>query len=169
MHEVLELCAIIRVQTWDSDAGVPPKVEQALGLIWPQQTGAVATGGADVICTGSTDWLMMASDPDSVALLRVLGEAFEESAFRATDVSSSLVRIRISGSKARELLAKACALDLHPAAFLPGRCARTRFAGMPVIIRCTSNSTFECIVASSYRDYLTAWLTDAALEFAAAR
>jgi hypothetical protein len=46
-----------------------------------------------------------------------------------------------------------------------GRSARTRFAGMPVIVRCTRPSTFQCIVTASYCDYLASWLADAALEF----
>ena len=67
--------------------------------------------------------------------------------------------------EARVLLAKGCALDLDRSRFPPGRCARTRFAGMPIILSRTQPSTFELILASSYGDYLFLWLTDAATEF----
>jgi sarcosine oxidase, subunit gamma len=165
MLSVLDSCSIIRVQTWDAEALVPSGLERSLGIAWPRHTGSVVNGRVDIICIGPTDWLVMDGNPDATQLMNVLAEAFGESVFRATNVSQSLVRIGVDGPPARELLSKGCSLDLHPSRFAPGRAARTRFAGMPVIVRCTQESTFECIVASSYGEYLVAWLTDAALEF----
>ena len=57
------------------------------------------------------------------------------------------------------------ALDLDPTCFPPGRCSRTRFADLLVIVRCTRMSAFELIFGSSYHDYLVAWLDDAGREF----
>jgi sarcosine oxidase, subunit gamma len=166
LEPLIDPCSILRVQTWDSQAPAPAKVEQALGVVWPHDSGAVACGRAAILCIGPTDWLVIASDPDAAALLDWFEEAFEGSAFRATNVSQALARIKIDGPAARLLLAKGCSLDLHPPRFAPGRCTRTRLAGMPVIVRCTQPSTFECIVTSSYGDYLLSWLADAATEFA---
>lgn len=156
---------LIRVQSWDARERVPRQIEQALAISWPQTTGTVASGVEEIICVGPTDWLIIASGPDAVPLLRILNGSFAGSAFRATNVSSALARIQVEGPHARALLAKGCSLDLHPQVFTPGRSARTRFAGMPVVVRCTQRSTFECIVPLSYREYLTAWLADAAVEF----
>jgi sarcosine oxidase subunit gamma len=167
LSRVVRSCSIIRVQTWDLEARVPSAVEQLLEIPWPRETGAVASGDAAILCTGPTDWLVVATDPDATALLQRLDAAFEGSSFRATNVSHALERIEIDGPEARDLLSKGCALDLHPSRFPPVRCARTRFAAMPVIVRCMRSSTFECIVARSYTDYLLSWLKDAALEFAA--
>ena len=164
LKPVPDPCSIIRVQTWDCGAAAP-KVEQVVGIPWPREAGTVANGRADIICSGPADWLVISRDPDATALLQQLEEALEESSFRATNVSSALACIEVESPEVRALLAKGCALDLHPSRFPPGRCARTRFAGMPVIVRCTLNSTFQCIVASSYRDYLVSWLTDASREF----
>lgn len=162
---VLDACSIIRIQTWDSEALVPSAIDSVLGVGWPPKTGSVASGRADVICVGPTDWLVVAADPDTTVWLQRLDVAFQGSAFRATNMSQALVRIEIDGSEVRDLLAKGCALDLHPSRFAPGRSARTRFAGVPVIIRCTGVSRFECIVTLSYADYLLGWLDDAVLEF----
>jgi sarcosine oxidase subunit gamma len=162
---LLDPCSIIRVQTWEATATAPPTVEQALGIAWPMGTGAVACGRADILCTGPTEWLVIAADPNAQTLLQQLDGVFEGSTFRATNASHALARIEIDGANARTVFAKGCALDLDPSRFPPGRCARTRFAGVPVIVRCTEGSTFECIVTSSYRDYLLSWLTDAAAEF----
>jgi sarcosine oxidase subunit gamma len=162
---LIDPCSIIRLQSWDCEIPAPSKIEQVLGSAWPNETGVAASGRVDILCVGPTDWLVIDTHPETGALLQQLAEAFEGSAFRATNVSSALARIEIEGPEARVLLSKGCALDLHPPCFPPGRCARTRLAGMPVIVRCTRASTFECIIASSYRDYLVSWLTDAAAEF----
>jgi sarcosine oxidase subunit gamma len=173
LSRVLEPCGIIRVQTWDSSvAGVSKpvglaKAEQALGVTWPELVGATANGHADILCTGPTDWLVIAHDPDITGLLHGLGEAFEGSSFRVTNASHALSRIAIEDPDARVLLAKGTALDLDPTCFPPGRCARTRFADIPVIIRCMRMSAFELIFASSYHEYLISWLNDAAREFQA--
>jgi sarcosine oxidase, subunit gamma len=158
-------CSIIRVQTWDSQARAPAAIEDLLGIVWPREIGAVAGGVADVICVGPTDWLVLAGDPDATAWLNRLGAAFQGSTFRATNVSQALVRIQVEALEVRDLLAKGCALDLHQPMFPPGRSARTRFAGMPVIICCTGTFRFELLVTVSYTDYLLSWLADAELEF----
>jgi sarcosine oxidase, subunit gamma len=164
-RQVLAPCTIVRVQTWDSNAITPTAIEDLLGIIWPQTTGAVASGRTEIICVGPTDWLVIAADGDSTAWLDRLASAFDGGAFRATDVSDALSRIEIEGPEVRDLLSKGCSLDLHPPLFPAGRSARTRFAGLPVIVRSTGDSKFELIVAQSYAHYLRAWLADAELEF----
>jgi sarcosine oxidase, subunit gamma len=158
--------SISRVQTWDSTASVPLDVERALDVAWPTEVGTVTcASAADILCTGPTDWLVIATNEDLPGLREQLAAAFQGNPFRATDVSIALARIEINGPDSRDVLAKGCSLDLHPSRFPPGRCARTRFAAMPVVVRCTQANEFDCIVARSYRDYLLSWLEDAALEF----
>jgi sarcosine oxidase subunit gamma len=165
LKRVLRSGSIFRIQTWDNEAIAPPAAEEVLGVAWPRKSGLIASGRADVICLSPTDWLVVAVDPDPTILERWLHESLEDSSFRATNVSQALARIEVDGIGLRDLLAKACSLDLHPPLFPPGRAARTRFAGMPVILRCTGTSTFELIVTRSYADFLLSWLDDAELEF----
>jgi sarcosine oxidase subunit gamma len=167
LREVLGPCSIIRVQSWDGEALVPEEVNVVLGAAWPDKTGTVVTGRAEVICVGPTDWLLLAGDPDATSWLERINAAFQGSTFRATDVSQALTRIQIGGPEVRDLLAKGCSLDLHPPLFPPGHAARTRFAGMPVVVCCTGTSAFELIVTRSYTNYLLSWLADAELEFEA--
>jgi sarcosine oxidase, subunit gamma len=162
---LLAPCSIVRVQSWDSEALAPRAVEGVLRIAWPEKTGAVARGRADILCIGPTDWLVVAPNPEAAPLLQRLEAAFVGSTFRTTNVSQALARIQIDGPEVRDLLAKGCFVDLQPPLFPPGHSARTRFAGMPVILHCTGADTFECIVASSFLEYLVSWLTDAALEF----
>lgn len=113
---------------------------------------------------GPTDWLVLTEEVTPSPAER-LSEAFVGSSFRATDVSSAFVRMKVEGSDARALLSKACSMDVSATTFPVGRSVRARFVGMPVIVRCREPSTFELISARSYRDYLVAWLADAAQEF----
>ena len=162
---LLDPCTFIRVQTWAAHATATEKVEIALGTPWPKEPGTIASGHADILCIGPTDWLVTATNIDAKVLRQQLENAFAGGTFRATNVSRALSRIEVQGLETRALLLKGCSLDLHPSRFLPGRCARTRFAALPTILRCTGPTNFECIVASSYREYLLSWLVDAAEEF----
>ena len=162
---LLSPCSFIRVQTWNSQETTNQPAELALGAPWPRETGTIASGRADILCIGPTEWVVMATDSDAKALHQQLEDAFDGSAFRATNVSQALVRIGVHGPEVRALLLKGCALDLDPSRFPPGRCARTRFAALPIVLRCTGPTDFECIVASSYCDYLLSWLSDATEEF----
>jgi sarcosine oxidase, subunit gamma len=162
---VLAPCTLINIQSWDTKAALRPAVEESLCIVWPREVGTVSRGQADVICVGPTTWLLLAADLDSTSWFRRLEVALHDSSFRATDISKAVGRIQIDTPYTRDLLAKGCSLDLHPALFPPGRAARVRLAGVPVTIRCMGGSAFECMVTLSYADYLACWLEDAALEF----
>jgi sarcosine oxidase, subunit gamma len=170
LKELSDSCTLIRVQTWDLGARVPPALQDALAIEWPTAVGVVAASHtnrvAAVACLSPTEWLVIgtAAASDAATLLRPLQGSLEATPYRATTVTQALARIEVEGRAARLLLAKGCSPDLHPSRFSPGRCARTRLAGMPVILWCIQESTFQCIVASSYREYLLAWLADAGLE-----
>jgi sarcosine oxidase subunit gamma len=143
-------------------AATPVAVEQALTLKWPLHPGSIATGRAEVICLGPTDWLILApSERDSRTLFTTVCVAFRESSFRATDLSSAMVQIRLEGNGVRSLLAQGCSIDLHRGSFPPGLSVRTRFAGMPLVVRCRELATFDLIVASSHREHLVGWLANA--------
>ena len=169
MLRVLEPCTIIRVQSWDI-AEAPP---QALNVAWPRAVGSEVAGtlaaeqwrtsGVAILCIGPADWLVLTGNADASELLQLFNGAFSAGTFRATNLSAAFTRIEVHGAHARELLSKGCSLDLHAHAFAPGQIARTRFAGMPVTIRCRQSSTFEFMVSASYGEYLHSWLADAAL------
>lgn len=165
LNKILGPSGIVRVQSWDVEARAPSSVEDLVGVTWPQRSGAVASGRVDIICVGPADWLILTAEPDATPWLHHLDVLFQHSTFRATNVSQALSRIQVEGAEVRDLLSNGCALDFHPPLFLPGHSARTRLAGMAVIVRCIRHSSFELMVTSSYANYLMAWLDDAALQF----
>jgi sarcosine oxidase subunit gamma len=159
--------SIIRVQTWDIGAAVPMAVEDLLGVPWPRETKAVVSGRSPVtvICVGPSEWLVLDGELSASALIVELNAAFAASSYRATDASQTLVRLPIAGTAACRVLGKGCSLDLDTAAFGAGCAARTRLAGIPVVVWRTGDFTFECLLTRSYGEYFRGWLDDAALEF----
>ena len=160
LSRMLDPCSIARVQSWDV-AGTAPTIDQVEGLIWPREVGAVAGGLVDVLCVGPAEWLVIGGNAESGELCEMLNRTLSLSPLRATDVSHAFFRVELEGSDVREILCEGCSLDLHPSHFPIGRCARTRFSGVPIVLRRHEPLRFEGIVASGYREYLQAWIADA--------
>ena len=86
----------------------------------------------------------------------------------ATDISDAWLAIGISGPKAREVLAKAATVDLHPDAFPAGSAARTLFGRITVVIARLEDgepAAFDVTVSRSNARFLWNWLADAAKEY----
>jgi len=154
----------IRVQSWGA-SDLPASLAAVVGAPWPTAVGRSNGAQTRVLCFGPTDWLVL-SDGAADALVRDLEEAAKDSTLSVTDLSQGIVAIEVAGACARDLLAKACGLDVHARIFGPGVCARTRFADIAVIVHAVGDgAAFHCYVSRSYVDYLFEWLTDAAAEF----
>ena len=85
--------------------------------------------------------------------------------FAATNVTDALCVLQVEGPDVRAVLAKGCALDLHPRKFTPGQCAQTMLAHAGVTIIATDENCFLLICRTSFASYTLDWLQDAALEF----
>lgn len=136
-----------------------PQNATFIGQRLPSQIGEISSGTPRVLCVGPGEWLVVSRDR------RV---QFEESdlGLAQVDVTDGLGRLELRGRATRELLSKGCGLDFHPRSFPAGRCARTRFAQIAVIIECLDAApSFELYVGRSYLHYLHSWLVDAAAEF----
>ncbi len=79
------------------------------------------------------------------------------------ELSDSRAFFRVSGPFAREALAKAAPVDLHPSVFRPGAFRRTRAAGIAAAIAMRSENpdAFELFCARSYARYMRDWLVNA--------
>lgn len=154
----------IRVQSW-SDCVLPPAaLESVVGAPWPTVVGCSSGDHTRVLCLGPADWLVL-SDAAAGALVRAL-ETAKGPTLSVTDLSQGIVAIEVAGACARDLLAKACGLDVHARSLRRGVCARTRFAGIAVIVYAVGeDGVFHCYVSRSYVQYLFQWLTDGAAEF----
>jgi len=100
----------------------------------------------------------------STSMLRLARE-LPASAGTVTVLSASRVRIRITGPKARDVLAQGIALDLHPAAFQLGRSAQTGLHHTGVFLERVGDDSYEIYVQRTYAEWIWDWLIDAALPF----
>ena len=107
------------------------------------------TFDGDALWLGPDEWLVLEGR-----------EAHYPDAWAAVDVSANRVCLELSGTGAADVLARGCALDLHPSVFPPGRCAQTLLARAQVILYRTDEETFRLLVRPSFADYVRAWFRD---------
>ncbi|MBV9567349.1 MAG: sarcosine oxidase subunit gamma [Hyphomicrobiales bacterium] len=83
-----------------------------------------------------------------------------------TDQSDGRAILRLRGAKAREVLAKGIAIDLHPRAFKTGDAALTMATHIAVQLwQVDETPTYEIAVARSFAKSLWDWLSASAAEF----
>jgi sarcosine oxidase, subunit gamma len=134
----------------------------ALGLPLDPNTTA-ARGERTLLWLGPDEWLAVGPDGDAPALVAEL-EAADAGWVTIVDLSSNRTVLELTGPLARDVLAKGCALDLHPRAFGPGRCAQTALARAQVILEARGDG-FRLYVRGSFATYLATWLLDAMAEY----
>jgi sarcosine oxidase subunit gamma len=108
------------------------------------------TSAGDVLWLGPDEWLVVGAR-----------EADYPDAAAAVDVSANRVCFELAGGDVEDVLAQGCALDLHPSAFAPGRCAQTLLARAQVILHRTDEETFRVLVRPSFAPYVRVWIEDA--------
>jgi heterotetrameric sarcosine oxidase gamma subunit len=172
---------LLRVKTWTSGmsgtsklrpsgvTGVPPGQRFAIaGVELPARVGATVPGELSVLCTGPSDWLLVARQALSWPARGSIEADCAGQSLALVDLSSGLSVIEIEGGRARDLLSKGCGLDLDRSAFAYPRCARTRFAQLAVVVEALEDQdSLDLYVAASHAHYLNEWLNHGALEFCA--
>lgn len=78
------------------------------------------------------------------------------------DLGHGLVRIRVSGPSASELLASGTSVDLDPSVFGEGAATATAYRGVPIVVHASAAGTMDVYCPRSYAVSLWEWLTDAA-------
>ena len=152
------------------DAGLTKAAADVLGLDLPMEPNTVADDGEKLaLWLGPDEWLVVTPADSQTSLSDSLETALQSVHAAVTDVTGGQTVIAVSGSRARDVLAKGCPLDLHPSVFKPGQCAQTIVGKASVTIRCVDDSpSFELITRRSFAEYMALWLHDAALEYGVA-
>ena len=141
-------------------------VESELGQALPVMPNTTTEGSSRVFWLGPDEWQIQCAAASTADLLARLSYALSGQHSAVNDLSGGLTVFRLSGGNARNLLAKACTLDLHPDVFTAGSCAQSGLAKATALFVCTDNSdTFEIAVRRSFSDYLLRWLKRAGAEF----
>ncbi len=145
----------IQVLAWaDQHAEAAAAMSKALGIECSTRPGVCSSNEHTQIAWNSpTSWIVIANDEEwgrkPGALLETLQQALGGLA-AVVDQSHGRCGLRLSGSRAREVMAKNTAIDLHPRAFQPGRCASTLVAHMSaMVIQVDDTPTYDLFVARS--------------------
>lgn len=150
------------------DSAFVAEVRQVLGLDLPTTANTVSVSGDRAALWLSPDeWLVMVPFATRAQTIDDLKRALAGKHVSITDVSANRTILELSGSKAREVLAKGCGLDLHPRAFKAGQCAQTVVArSQAVIWQVDETPTYRVLVRPSFAAYLTDFFIDAMKEYA---
>lgn len=134
----------------------------ALGTPLPLEPNTISDDQHRVYWLGPDEWLVTAEVGTVASLVADLEERLTEVHAAVNDVSGGNVSFRLTGTGVRDLLAKGCTLDFHPAAFRVGDCAQGGLGKANALIALINDTpTFELIVRRSFADYLGKWLRHA--------
>ena len=145
-----------------------PEVTAALGAALPAAPNSwVQTDFGRAIWLGPDEWLLTSATERPEQLVGRIREATLPFGGVVVDVSAQRITLRLTGSRARDVLAKGCSIDLHPRGFGRGSSAQTPLgqAGVVLLALSGSGDDYAVLVRSSFAGYLADWLADAALEF----
>jgi len=129
-------------------------IGQALGVECSTGPGVCNSDGQTQVCwNGPNSWMIIASDEETDRgageLLQTLQAAVGDLG-AVVDQSHGRCGLRLSGTRARQVMAKNTAIDLHPRAFGPGRCALTSVAHMnATIVQIDDIPTYDLFVIRS--------------------
>lgn len=157
------------VSIWTDNPG-DARISSVLGVdALPTRPNTTAVGDTTTaIWQGPGEWLATSGQRSGLELQRQLIDAVAASdsfAGAIVDVSAQRTTVRLSGPHARQILAKGCALDLHPSVFGPGQAAQTMLAQAAVVLLPVADDDYRILVRSTFADYLAEWLLDAADEY----
>jgi sarcosine oxidase subunit gamma len=141
------------------DADFEAKLTAAAGPL-PEGVGRAQVNGERVIFRigPAQFWIVEPDTGTTPARLDGVGAV--------TPLSSSRVRIGLTGAPARDVLSMLIPVDVHESVFVPGSVALTGIHHTPVTVHCTGADDFDIYVMRSFA--LNVWevVTDAALGFA---
>ena len=132
--------------------------EDALGAGLPVEPNTFVRRGERVtLWLGPDEWLVVAPGEEASSLVAELAPVHRS----VLDVSANRVVLELAGTAVEEVLATGCSLDLHPRAWIPGRCAQTLVMGVPAILARLDEAT-QVFVRPSFAEHVADRLLDSA-------
>ncbi|SNS28615.1 sarcosine oxidase subunit gamma [Tropicimonas sediminicola] len=146
--------------------GQPTEVAEAIraatGCGLPEQRGIVFEGERGVAWMSPDEWLLLMPQEMVSECLATLAGELSSSHHLAVEVSDARAMFRISGTGAREALARVCPVDLSPATFAAGEIRRTRLAQVPAAFWIGADGAFRLVCFRSVARYAQDVLENAA-------
>ncbi len=150
-----------------SDKAFAAAVRTETGCALPTEPNTAAVAGSEctVLWLAPERWLVVSARHGEGLLEERFRLALASGSAAVTDVSSGRTVIRVSGRRARELLAKNCPIDLHERAFTAGGCAGTNALQIAVLLHALDSDTIDVYVARGFAQSLWEQLTEGAAEY----
>jgi heterotetrameric sarcosine oxidase gamma subunit len=147
-------------------AALAGALRDSFGLARLPGPGQSATAQDDLTLrwAGPDQWFAIAERGGDGELHRRLAAVLADHA-SLVDQSHGRVAIVIAGPRARAVLAKGTAVDLHPSRFRTGQVAMTQMAHVGVHLAETAPDVFELLVFRSFAESLFEFLAAMAAEY----
>lgn len=140
-------------------------VKEAYGVDLPGGSRAVEGPQVSFIGYGPGQWLAVSETLSGDALARDLAARLKGLA-SISDQHAGRTVLRLSGPRARDVLAKGLPIDLHPRAFGPGSAATSTISLMGVQLwQVDETPTYDIALFRSVSESFWRWLTASATEF----
>ena len=147
------------------NASILNGLSRVVGTGLPTEPNTFAVSGNRlVIWLGPDEWLILAEDGAAESIVAIL-DIPEAGHVAVTNVSDAYGGIIMAGPHCRDVLAKHCALDLHPSSFSPGTARQTLLSRAAATLMCLEENRFRILGKSSYMRYILELVQDAALEY----
>lgn len=141
------------------------RVREAYGVDLPQTSRVVVGRDVSFVGYGPGQWLAVSETLASEAMARDLAERLKGLA-SISDQSSGRTVIRVSGPRARDVLAKGLPIDLDPRAFPLGSAATSTISLMGVQLwQADDTRSYDIAVFRSLSESFWRWLAASAAEF----
>ena len=131
----------------------------------PANNSFVTVGERQVVWLGPDEYLLLCEAGSEAHLHSQLMIDLGSVHAAVTNVTDGLCALSLRGPAVRRVLAKGCALDLHPAVFTPGTCAQTMLSHAGVTMMAIEENRFTIICRTSFAPYVHDWLVDAGMEY----
>lgn len=156
-------CSVAAVISVRAGGAATARLARALGVpALPTPNAVVTTSCGDCLWVRPDEWLLAGASASREQMCEVLDTAVGNDEGAVVDVSASRIVLELSGPASRDVLAGCCPLDLHPSAFLVGRCAQSVIAKAPVLLHLANDTPcWRIYLRPSLAAYVVAWLTDA--------
>lgn len=155
---------IVQAAGWsDTFEDVGRQIAEAAGGTVPGTFGIAAVADTVTAIWAGAERLWFTAD-DLALMSRFEGKFTDDDAV-FLDISESRTILRVKGLRAREVLAKGVAVDLHTSVFPVQAIAHTMVEHAGVLVHRVGPEAFELYVPRSYAVNLWHWLTESAAEF----
>ncbi len=144
------------------NAAVQNRLAKAFGCDAPKTLRAVRKGGLALLWQGPDEILIVSSDHDADALMRIIADALAAEPHSCVDVSHRQIGFTLAGEKAARLLSTAVMLDLDERAFPVGMVTRTLFGKADIVVWRTAPDQFHIEVWRSFAPYVLGLLAEGA-------